>query len=1153
MPTTLETLEIQFKAGMAGVNAQLTSLKTKLTGIEGSTASVQRGFSGIGTAVKTFLGAAIIRKVGQVGSASLSMANDAVESENLFSVAMKGMAGDARAWSEDLQAALGLNAYELRKNVGTFNTVFTSMGLGTEKAYEMSTGLTQLAEDMASFYNLSADDAFTKLSAGITGETEPLKRLGILVDENTVKQYAYANGIAKAGKELTQTEKVQARYLAIMAQTANAQGDLARTIDSPVNQTRMLNNTLDQVKITLGQAFQPIQSVVLPLLSSAAKSLLFVTQAAKVFMFQLTGFSGVNALSALSADKSSKAQDGLAKSLNQTAKNMKKAGGAAKQAAKDGKVGLKAFDEINKLTDETTKAGGGGKLDEIDVPDTTEAEGYADVLETISLKVQAAADAIRKFWDGLQNSIAADVVRGAGDAVGWLWDNGIKPLGEWIAAHPTTIADGLLAIGAAVIVWNVGLNYEVWLTGIASGLKAIGGAIAAHPVLFSLAVLAGGLVLLSSEIKRANEEAKAEDLAKRFGDLALSMAELKTIADTITTPFATAAQGLISDFNKIRQSVADLKATITANNKLIYAYTITAKPLTDDQKKALVASVQEQVDKGMSTLEGAQVTASMALEALFEGSGVDGSEIVALNKENWEKVKQKAADLGAELQKAVSDALTDGTITEEEQKGIQVLQAKYAQMIAQATDPDTVKALAQIRRLGLDFSKAELTPDTVKNFNEALNARKQEMLDNVNALGQAGIDYAVGIAITANPEIDDRELAKVTEKAEAAFASQKLQAEMEVEKVRINGVQGQLKKAYGDALKQAKPAVDVLSKNWIKEAQSVLLNEGWSQESLDTRAGQIALALKAEEMLRAAMEGVKLPEEAAQSNIREFLTMLEPNVTDWERMAAEYRAQGLKVPYELQKGINDYYALQAVSMSAGDLADLVIDQLEGLPNKFSDLGTEAVDLFNLNLSAGGGGAYNSASGIKSEAEKGLSGVASTFGSYGTNAASSFASNLNASSALSKIADAAKSIASKAVSVVKNILGIHSPSTVFRGLARNTGEGYILELRRMIPEVSAVSEKLAGAVIDPMGGINTDLLKPGAYSITTSATQALQVGYDDQSTVLAGAVQQATTAAIAQVMDKLQVLLQVDGETWGKGTIKTINDAQRRAGEILLEF
>jgi hypothetical protein len=1107
--TTLETLEIQFKTGMAGVKAELTSLKSQLQGIDSTAVKTKTSFGGMGTAIKAFIGLAAVREMWKVGKASLGMANDVVESENLFAVSMKGMADETRAWSEDLQSSLGLNAYTLRKNAGTFNTMFSSMGFGTQAAYDMSTGLTELAEDMASFYNLKSEDAFDKLRAGITGEAEPLKRLGILIDENTVKQYAYANGIAETGKDLTATEKVQARYLAILAQTANAQGDLARTIDSPVNQIRQLNNILDQAKVALGQAFQPIQAVALPILRGFASGLLFVGQAFNTFMRQMTGFSSFNALSALSANKSSKAQDGLAESLNDTAKALKKSGGAAKQAAKDGKVGLKAFDEINKLADETTNAGGGGKQDEIDVPDTTEAEGYAGLMETISRNVQAAADAIRAFWDGLKNSVAADVVRGAGDAIAWLWDNAISPMGEWLLAHPTTVADGLLAIGVAVAVWTVGTNYEIWLTGIATGLKAIGTTIATHPVLFTLAVLAGGLVLVTSAIKQANEEAKAEDLASRFGTLALSMEELKAIADTITTPFATAAACLVADFDKLRQSVANLQGTITANNKLVYAYSITAMPLSADQKTALVASVQAQVDQGMKTLEGAQVTASMSLEALFKGSGVDGSEVVALNKENWAKVKQQASDLGAELQKAISDALTDGTITEEEQAGISELQAKYAQMISQATDPDVIIAQAQVRRLGIDFSKAELTPETIKNFNETLNTRKAEILASIDTTGQLAIDYVVGIAIQANPSISDEKLAKVKDAAELALASQRLTAEMEVEKVRITGVVGQVKKAYGDALAKSGPAIKILSKDWVKEAYNQLLNSGWSEADLDTTAGQTAIGLKAEAMLRSAMEGIDLPEDATQATIRDFLNDLRPNYEQWKVLADEYRKKGLAVPVALQEGINTFEALESVSMATGGLATVILNQMSGLPNKFAE--------------------------------------------YGTNAANAFAGGLGSSSSISAAIKAAERLANAGKNAFKKGMEISSPSKVFKYFGRMTGIAPALGMEEMIPRVTKASEALAGAIYDPVAAINTDLLKGGSYSVSTEATQRMQVGYEDQAAIMSGYIQQAVAGAVAQVLDKLNIQINVDGETWARGTAKTINDTTRRDGKLLLDF
>lgn len=193
-----------------------------------------------------------------LGTAATKMAMDAVESENLFEVSMGSMAEEARNWSEETSKALGLNAYSVRNNMATYNAMFTSMGLTSEESLNMSEGLTQLSYDMASFYNLSPEEAFNKLKSGISGEAEPLKALGILVNDTTIKNYAYKSGIAKQGEQLTEAQKVQARYGAILEATKNAQGDLARTMDSPTNKIRIMKEQAAQIGIQFGQVLIPI-------------------------------------------------------------------------------------------------------------------------------------------------------------------------------------------------------------------------------------------------------------------------------------------------------------------------------------------------------------------------------------------------------------------------------------------------------------------------------------------------------------------------------------------------------------------------------------------------------------------------------------------------------------------------------------------------------------------------------------------------------------------------------------------------------------------------------------------------------------------------------------------------------------------------------
>lgn len=254
---------------MVRIGAELSGLSKGLQDGESLMQGWGRRMSGLGVGLTAGLTAPILA----IGGASIKSAMDAVESENLFKESFKGMSGDARAWSENLSSSLGLNSFELRKQSGMLFTMTSSMGLGKDAAFGLSTGLTKLAYDMASFYDLKPEEAFIKLRAGITGETEPLKQLGILVDENTVKHYAYKEGIAKTGATLTAQQKVLARYAAIMAQTSTAQDDLARTADSPSNKLRLMRERINETAIAFGMELMPVAQQVLGWLSGLVPKL----------------------------------------------------------------------------------------------------------------------------------------------------------------------------------------------------------------------------------------------------------------------------------------------------------------------------------------------------------------------------------------------------------------------------------------------------------------------------------------------------------------------------------------------------------------------------------------------------------------------------------------------------------------------------------------------------------------------------------------------------------------------------------------------------------------------------------------------------------------------------------------------------------------
>lgn len=299
-----QELEIKLnkaKAALSSVEKELKATTTELDKQTNSWHKVSQSAEAAGNKMKTVgkeisgAGKELTTKVTlpllAIGAASTKMAMDAVESENLFEVSMGNMAETARKWSQDISSSLKMNEYEVRKNVATFNVMLGSMGLTEQQAYDMSTGMTQLAYDMASFYNLPAEQAFQKLRSGISGEVEPLKQLGIIVSDNQVKTYAYINGIAQQGQEMTEQQKIMARYGLIMQSTGKAQGDLARTLDSPTNKVRTFGEQAKQAGIQLGQFLIPVLEILLAIIQPLLTWFTNLTDGQKKFVIVLAGIA----------------------------------------------------------------------------------------------------------------------------------------------------------------------------------------------------------------------------------------------------------------------------------------------------------------------------------------------------------------------------------------------------------------------------------------------------------------------------------------------------------------------------------------------------------------------------------------------------------------------------------------------------------------------------------------------------------------------------------------------------------------------------------------------------------------------------------------------------------------------------------------------
>ncbi|WP_256846909.1 hypothetical protein [Paenibacillus sp. Pae108] len=207
----------------------------------------------------------------EVGLNIINLAKEAESSEATFKQVFGGMTEEARKFSEALSKTLQVNAYNMRKSMSTVNAIVKGMGLADNTALDMSKGIAQMTYDLAAFRDLSIEEAFYKLRSGLTGETEPLKEVGILVLENTIKEVAYRRGIAQTGKELTEQQKVLARYAAIQESLTRqgAVGQWIREQDQASAQAKIAKERYEQLAATVGQRLLPVYTKLLNIVNFA--------------------------------------------------------------------------------------------------------------------------------------------------------------------------------------------------------------------------------------------------------------------------------------------------------------------------------------------------------------------------------------------------------------------------------------------------------------------------------------------------------------------------------------------------------------------------------------------------------------------------------------------------------------------------------------------------------------------------------------------------------------------------------------------------------------------------------------------------------------------------------------------------------------------
>jgi hypothetical protein len=376
---TIDSLEIKLTTSGSKGKSALNGLSTSMNRLGKSSGNATLGFSNF--VAKIGVATVAVKKIGRVIGASIKEVNDYIENMNLFNVAMGRYAEEAGAYAEKVQSVLGVDVSEFIRNQGVFMTLASGFGVAGDRAKVMSQNLTQLGYDISSFFNISTGDAMQKLQSGLSGELEPLRRLGYDLSQAKLEATAAELGITKNITAMTQAEKAQLRYYAIMNQVTTAHGDMARTIETPANQLRILTSQFTRTSRAIGSIFIPAVTAILPYVNALLRVIeKLASSIAGLFGYEAPKFENLGV-------------DGLASGADDAAEGLEDATKAAKKL----KSYTMGFDELNIIDPNSGSSGkddgsGGGwadfELPEYDFLGDADGGKIAQIVDNLNEKLR---------------------------------------------------------------------------------------------------------------------------------------------------------------------------------------------------------------------------------------------------------------------------------------------------------------------------------------------------------------------------------------------------------------------------------------------------------------------------------------------------------------------------------------------------------------------------------------------------------------------------------------------------------------------------------------------------------------------------------------------------------------------------------------------
>lgn len=724
-------------------------------------------FSGIsGLAIKGGLLIATMKRLGSVLGSFVNESNAYIENMNLFTVSMGEAAQKAQEFTDKFSLALGVDPSNTMRYMGMFNSLVEGFGLTNEAAYTMSKNLTQLSYDMSSFLNIPIDQAMQKIKSGISGEIEPMRAVGIALDQATLQETAYTLGIDKKVASMTRAQKTELLYYQIMTKTTKMQGDMARTLITPANALRVLQQQFTLLARAIGNIF-------IPILSAAIPYIMLITQALTSLANMIAKFFGFT----LPSIDYSSVTDGL----GGVSSGIGDIGGSAKKTNKELDRMLNKFDELNVITfdkDSGTGAGAGagaggvgGSLG-IPLPDYDALTGLAQQkLEKIKKQIFKFIDKIKELWDKVSPILKKfePLLKGIGTmfltafawgwitkflskfktitAVGTLLTSIIGVIGNAISLF-TAFGGGLLGVGAAVeFMW---LSFKKFMSSLTTMQK------------FKVALVAmvGVFVTTYSAIK---------DFTKGTSDLGTVLLNVVPII----TAAGVAMYAMLGPVGLVITAITAVTAGIIAYNKA-------QKEMADDR----------------------------ALARMFDGQGQSMEAVI----DYYTKLNDETSKYTNTIISAGEDIDSNNEKFDETAVSIENLSAKMSSLFYSATDSDFDNMNSNFQQLG-DIAQenlAKMVSGVITNINQLKNLGQ---IDDENA--QKMIDNAIKVQQAQGNKVADLEF-KMTQLNTAYRNGNKTQEEYRKEVAELLQEMARLNNGVSEAETKFKSFSDNMNATTLK-------------------------------------------------------------------------------------------------------------------------------------------------------------------------------------------------------------------------------------------------------------------------------------------------------------------------------------------------